>query len=1190
MDRHNFRPLGAIVSAILCISCTHELREVNSAYDKNIIGGDIKSVEFIIPSFVDEGQDIQTKTVLTSQGFVWAEKDTVGIFPSKGNQIYYEMSSGAGSSSAVFDGGGWALKDEYIYSSYYPLKGDFYLDRKSIPVTYSTEVTQCGNNNSEHLGANAFMFAPETTVSNGKVTFKYWQLGSVLKPRVTLPAGTYTKLVLSTEAPIFVVSGKYDLTTGVDASSPSATMPDFVPVIVPNEDKSGNQSLTNCLSINLEDVTFAAETELVAYIMAAPVDVSNIPITVTIYSGDSPKYRYEYVRTSSFVAQTNHNIRPNEKGLMTVANNTESANAAFVAGETSLSLVGVEDNSVFDLVLPATAEPVNISMEANEGKCTMNVSYPHGQISPEELNIIASNGSEIVLKTPTSTVTLDGDREYTSVRASTASNTLIVNENITIGTLYLEKGNVKVYGEIMALNTDDLEEGEHPTLFVYGDIQGQIDDDDVIVRKPITAVSLDKSTLELKPGDIVQLNFTTEPQNAIFENVTWSSSDGNVATVAEDGTVTAISAGECLITVDIDGKQATCMIIVTDLQSIISLSANGPANCYIIPQKGTYKFEAVQGNSYTPVGDVKGVKVLWETFGTTVVPSVAELIKPDITYADNFITFSTNDNYKKGNAVIAAYSDANCSEGNVLWSWHIWLTDRPGDIVHANNSGILMDRNLGATSAGPNDGSKTYGLLYQWGRKDPFIGSSTSPASSILAKTTITWPKVICPDNGSAEYDLVPNSGSIEYATKHPTTLIYRYSGRDWEEQESFRKWVPYTKTKYDPCPPGYRVPSISVWNSAGFPDHNKICDEQSEYGVTIGEPYCASNSWYPGAGAYLFSYKIGWYGDSYLWSSDGSDGWGKSYYTSHSSLGTNGYWGTFEMYSALSVRCCKDENYGKVSSFAVDEKCTSVMKGATKQLTWTIKPDVFQDAEIIWSSGNPNVATVSQKGLITGVSEGEAVITASVDGITENIYLLVGDYPKGDIVFADDECKSVCVSCWDKDGDKELSYVEAGHVKEISTEFLWRHASIKSFDEFQYFVNCKSLTSYKHKSDGDYYADGVFEGMSDMVSITLPNGLITIGENCFSGCHSLKSITIPSSVSDMGYACFEYCRNLQTVMINATTPPTLHYYDTYYEVTRDDPHTFKDAPCKIYVPNSVLTQYNTSKDWSFYADKIYGW
>ena len=555
--------LGAVASGLLCIGCTQELKDINPAYNPDIIDGDVKYVEFIIPGFVDEGQNVQTKTTLTSKGFVWAEKDTVGIFPSKGNQIYYEMSSGAGSSSAVFDGGGWALKDEYIYSSYYPLKGDFYLDRKSIPVTYSTEVTQCGNDNPDHLGANAYMFAPETTVSNGKVKFKYWQLGSVLMPRVTLPAGTYTKLVLSTEVPIFVVSGKYDLTTGVDASSSSATMPDFVPVIVPDEDKSGSQSLTNSLTINLEDVEFAAETELVAYIMAAPVDVSNIPITVTIYSGDSPKYRYEYVRTSCFVAQTNYHIRPDGKGLMTTANTTESANTAFAAGETSLSLVDVEDKSVFDLVLPATEEPVNIFMEANEGKCTMNVSYPDGATSPEELNIIASNGSDITLNTPTSTVTLDGDREYTSVRASTAPNTLIINEDITIGTLYLEKGNVKVYGEIMALNTDDLEEGEHPTLFVYGDIQGQIDEDDVIVRRPIVSVSLDQSALELKPSDVVQLSVITEPQNAIFENVTWSSSDEKVATVTEDGTITSVSAGECLITIDIDGKQASCTVTVS---------------------------------------------------------------------------------------------------------------------------------------------------------------------------------------------------------------------------------------------------------------------------------------------------------------------------------------------------------------------------------------------------------------------------------------------------------------------------------------------------------------------------------------------------------------------------------------------------------------------------------------------------
>lgn len=969
MKNIKLKSLVAITAALICVGCVDELKEVAPAYNPEITDGEVKSVEFVIPGFVEEdGGGIQTKTTLTSSGFVWAEKDTVGIFPSKGNQIYYEMSSGAGSSSAEFDGGGWALKDEHLYSSYYPLQGNFYLDRKAIPVTYDTEVTQVGNNNSDHLGANAFMFAPETKLSNGKVTFKFWQLGSVLKPRVTLPAGTYTKLVLSTDEPIFVVSGKYDLTTGVDALSSTATYPEFVPVIVPE-----TGGLTNKLTINLEDVTFSSETELIAYIMAAPVDVSNIPITVTIYCGDSPKYRYEFVRTSSFVAQTNHNIRPNEKGLMSVANTSESANAAFAAGETSLSLVDVTENASLDLVLPETSEPVSIIMAADEGKCAMSVSYPAGATVPEELNIKASNGSDLTINTPESTVTLDGERTYNSVRASTASNTLIIDEDVTIGTLYLEKGNVQVYGEIMALNTDDLEEGETPTVYVYGNIQGQVDDDDVTIRRPISAVTLDQTSLELEPSETVQLVATAVPENAIYETITWTSSNTSVATVSDAGLVTAITSGECNITVDIDGKQATCSINVESVDAT-DLSASGTANCYIVSSSGDYKFKTVQGNTLTSVGSVASAEVLWETFGTNVTPNVGDLVNT-VSYSDGNITFKATGT--EGNAVIAA-KDAS---GNILWSWHIWCTDEPEDQVYKNGAGTMMDRNLGATSATPGDVG-ALGLLYQWGRKDPFLSGSSILSNVDPAKSTIIWPSAVSSDS---------STGTISFATAYPTTFIEgNTSNHDWfytgSNNTDDTRWSS-NKGTYDPCPPGYRVPdggSNGVWSMAvgSSLSYENFSWDNTNKGYDFAIYFTSSiQCWYPASGSINYvngelrimagTYGVYWSCTPISYAArDLQFFCNDDVYTSNSGRAVS-----------HSVRCIKEGSMSSdinVSSVRLNKSNINLWEGDTETLIAIASPSNATNKNVSWESSDASVATVDASGKVTAVAAGTAYITVS--------------------------------------------------------------------------------------------------------------------------------------------------------------------------------------------------------------------
>ena len=331
---------------------------------------------------------------------------------------------------------------------------------------------------------------------------------------------------------------------------------------------------------------------------------------------------------------------------------------------------------------------------------------------------------------------------------------------------------------------------------------------------------------------------------------------------------------------------------VSDEGGAGNLSKNGTANCYIVSADGHYSFDAVKGNSDEPVGEVASVAVLWESTGTNEFLSVGALVQ-NPTYADGVVSFDVA-KFKAGNAVIAA-KDAS---GNILWSWHIWLTDKPSKHTYNNGAGVMMDRHLGATSYQPGEVG-SLGLFYQWGRKDPFLNSSRIDACK-AANSTLTWP------------DAVPTSaetGTVAYAIANPTVFIsadddncydWHYATRDdslWKAQ----------KTIYDPCPSGWRVPdggSKGVWKTAGFVGTS--CDlTYYGYNFPISD---SAYSWYPLSG--FRSYKgilsfVGEYG--FCWSvtiSEGTEYVSFFRYDMYDSVKPEML---FERANALSVRCVQE-------------------------------------------------------------------------------------------------------------------------------------------------------------------------------------------------------------------------------------------------------------------------------------------
>lgn len=325
------------------------------------------------------------------------------------------------------------------------------------------------------------------------------------------------------------------------------------------------------------------------------------------------------------------------------------------------------------------------------------------------------------------------------------------------------------------------------------------------------------------------------------------------------------------------------------------------ANCYAINSPGTYKLplvygnaikngqtntQAFQGHNFKDYLD-RDITGPWITSSGTpadacLVWSDGFYMVEDVHLEGDYLVFTINPEYmQQANAVVAVRD----GQGQIMWSWHIWVTDRTLAEVYHLQDGIdgsldaygMMKCNLGWV-----DGKEVYynsrnlnfvftqnvsgeqrplkvhqtgaafdykdvgSTYYQWGRKDPLVALrnwSNVKASDYRLHETSDPKYIYTVGTGSVSLGKAIQNPNIFYTRGSTTNWLSSNISSLWDASatgggESDRDKKTSVKTIYDPSPRGYKVPvprafSVLVNNSTESGNYggsfNGVPDPDSE-------------------------------------------------------------------------------------------------------------------------------------------------------------------------------------------------------------------------------------------------------------------------------------------------------------------------------------------------------------------------
>ena len=149
---------------------------------------------------------------------------------------------------------------------------------------------------------------------------------------------------------------------------------------------------------------------------------------------------------------------------------------------------------------------------------------------------------------------------------------------------------------------------------------------------------------------------------------------------------------------------------------------------------------------------------------------------------------------------------------------------------------------------------------------------------------------------------------------------------------------------------------------------------------------------------------------------------------------------------------------------------------------------------------------------------------------------------------------RTVIVSNFDNDGNKEISYAEASSVPTLET-FFKGNTTITTLDDLQLFTKMSSVET------------NAFSGCKNVLDVTLPNSVSTIGVSAFSNCSKLEKVVLSTALERIANSAFSSCRSLKEVYCPVDDPATISLGNNIF-------NDVKRANAVLYVPYGTRNAY----------------